>query len=59
LYPLDYKKKFRKIIEIELDNFPKFKDYYDNYGSRVYASLYEPKDKKNIKCKHFTSSFFK
>lgn len=48
LYPLDYKKKFRKIIEIELDNFPKFKDYYDNYGSRVYASLYEPKDKKNI-----------
>lgn len=48
LYPLNYKKKFRKIIEPELEKNTKFKNYFDNYGSRVYATLYEPKNKENI-----------
>ena len=47
LYPLSYKRKFREIIEIELDKNPTFKNYYDNWGSRVYTSLYEPVDKEN------------
>ena len=37
MYPLNYKKKFRKIIEKELENNKKLKEYYDNWGSRVYA----------------------
>ena len=40
LYPLSYKKKFRKIIAKQLENNLNFKNYYDNYGSRVYTSLY-------------------
>lgn len=47
LYPLSYKRKFREIIENELDKNPTFKNYYDNWGSRVYTSLYEPADKEN------------
>ena len=37
IYPLHYKIKFRKIIERELENDIKLKNYYDNWGSRVYA----------------------
>ena len=37
IYPMSYKIKFRKIIEKELDNNIKLKNYYDNWGSRVYA----------------------
>ena len=37
IYPLSYKIKFRKIIESELENNIKLKNYYDNWGSRVYA----------------------
>jgi len=37
IYPLNYKIKFRKIIERELENNIKLKNYYDNWGSRVYA----------------------
>ena len=37
IYPLDYKIKFRKIIEKELESNIKLKKYYDNWGSRVYA----------------------
>lgn len=48
LYPLSYKKKFRKIIEKELDQNQEFKNYYDNWGSRVYSVLYHPKDLNNI-----------
>ena len=48
LYPLSYKKKFRKIIEPELDKNLYFKKYYDEWGSRVYTVLYEPYDKNNI-----------
>lgn len=49
IYPLDYKKKFRRIIEKELDANPFFKNYYDNFGSRVYTTLYHPTDVNNIK----------
>jgi hypothetical protein len=48
IYPLQYKKKFRKIIEKELEKDPIYKKYYDNYGSRVYSTLYNPKDPLNI-----------
>ena len=37
IYPLSYKIKFRKIIERVLENDIKLKNYYDNWGSRVYA----------------------
>ena len=37
IYPLSYKIKFRKIIERELDKNIKLKNYYDDWGSRVYA----------------------
>ena len=37
IYPLSYKIKFRKIIEKELENNIKLRNYYDNWGSRVYA----------------------
>lgn len=35
-YPLDYKKKFRKIIENELNKNEKIKKYFDEYGNRAY-----------------------
>ena len=47
-YPVNYKKTFRKIIEPELNSNPNFRKYYDNYGSRVYTSLYHPQNIKNI-----------
>ena len=37
VYPLDYKFKFRKIIEKELQKEAQYKKYYDNWGNRVYA----------------------
>ena len=43
IYPLSYKIKFRKIIEKELENNIKLKNYYDKWGSRVYA-FYNNKD---------------
>ena len=49
IYPLSYKKKFRKIIEDELESNLFYKNYYDNFGSRVYTTLYHPKDVNNIK----------
>jgi hypothetical protein len=48
LYPLHYKNKFRKIIVKQLDNKPEFKNYYDNYGSRLYTFLYGVSDPDNI-----------
>ena len=45
IYPLNYKIKFRKIIERELEKNIKLKNYYDNWGSRVYAFY---TDKNNI-----------
>ena len=45
IYPLNYKIKFRKIIENELNNNSELKNYYDDWGSRVYAFY---SDKNNI-----------
>ena len=36
MYPLSYKKKFREVIQNALIISGK-KDYYDNWGSRIYA----------------------
>jgi len=48
LYPLTYKKKFRKIIEKELNQNSQFKKYYDNWGNRVYTSIYRQKNQNSI-----------
>jgi hypothetical protein len=45
VYPLHYKIKFRKIIEKELETNSVLKNYYDDWGNRVYA-LYN--DEHNI-----------
>jgi hypothetical protein len=45
IYPLNYKIRFRKIIERELEKNIELKNYYDNWGNRIYA-LYN--DKNNI-----------
>lgn len=37
LYSINYKKKFRKIIEDEIKINSWLVDYYDNWGNRVYA----------------------
>ena len=42
IYPLGYKKRFRLIIENELQKNIKFKKYYDNWGSRVYGFINDP-----------------
>ena len=42
IYPLNYKEKFRKIIERELAKDTELKIYYDNWGSRVYAFIKNP-----------------
>jgi hypothetical protein len=47
LYPLIYKKKFRKIIKEELEYNSELKNYYDNFGSRVYV-FYNNQEKLNI-----------
>ena len=44
LYPLDYKKKFREIIKDELDNNESLRNYYDNWGSRVYVFSSNPEN---------------
>jgi len=42
LYPLHYKAKFRKIIENELESNKELQEYYDHWGSRVYAFINDP-----------------
>lgn len=44
LYPLNYKKKFYKIIEKELNNNNKLRDYYLNWGHRVNAFVNDASD---------------
>lgn len=66
LYPQEYKKRFREIIEEELNINPYYKKYFDEWGSRLYTTLYRPKnidllslnyDKaKNIGAKYIISS---
>ena len=46
IYPLNYKKKFFSIIKEELENNQKYSDYYNKWGSRVYAFVNDP---NNIK----------
>lgn len=36
-YPLEYKKKFRKVISKELDKSKTLREYYDGWGSRCYV----------------------
>jgi len=45
IYPMEYKKKFRKIIAAELEANNSLKDYYDNWGNRVYVFY---NDSKNL-----------
>jgi hypothetical protein len=40
-YPLEYKHKFRRIIEKELDKNDKLRIYFDNWGSRCYIFVDE------------------
>ena len=64
LYQLSYKIKFRKIIEQELNQNEKLKDYFDNWGNRVYL-FYSDKDNllinfnevKNLGAEYIISSF--
>jgi len=42
LYPLNYKLKFRKIIEKQLDYYQDSKKYYDGWGGRVYTFVDDP-----------------
>ena len=64
LYQLSYKKKFRKIIENELEQSEKYKDYFDNWGNRVYLFyndqnnlLINFNEVKNLGAKYIISSF--
>lgn len=40
-YPLEYKHKFRKIIENELNKSTRWREYFDNWGSRCYVFVSE------------------
>ena len=42
LYPLNYKLKFRKIIEKQLDLNERTRKYYDYWGERVYTFVSDP-----------------
>jgi len=64
IYHLSYKKKFRKIIEEELNQNNVLKDYYDNWGNRVYMFyndknnlLLNFKEAKNLGAEYIISSF--
>lgn len=46
LYPLSYKIKFYEIIKDELKNNKFWENYYQSYGSRIYAVVNDPKDIK-------------
>ena len=64
IYTLSYKKKFRKIIEKELNQNKVLKDYYDNWGNRVYIFFNDKnnllinfKAAKNLGAEYIISSF--
>jgi len=44
LYPLKYKQEFRGVIEKELNTSQRLRNYYDNWGSRVYAFVSDPEN---------------
>jgi len=50
-YPLEYKYRFRKVIEKELDKSEVFKIYYDTWGSRCY--LFNGEDGLQLKNSDF------
>lgn len=50
-YPLSYKKKFRKVIEGELNKSPALKKYFDDWGSKCYLFSSELKESCYLKCK--------
>ena len=50
-YPSEYKKKFRSVIEKELDKNEKAKNYFDSYGGRCYfysSELQEGRNKESM-----------
>ncbi len=55
VYPLHYKKKFRKIIEPELNSNSNYKKYFDDWGSRVYTSLYRPANPEKYKLNYIVA----
>ena len=64
IYSLSYKKKFRKIIENELNQNKTWKNYYDNWGNRVFMFytnknnlLINFKEAKNLGAEYIISSF--
>lgn len=64
IYPLDYKFKFRKVIEKELENNNELKKYYDNWGNRLYAFVSDEKkinlnflEAKNLGAEYVISKF--
>jgi len=64
IYPLSYKKKFRKIIQEELNQNDVLKKYYDDWGNRVYMFysnknnlLFNFKEAKNLGAEYIISSF--
>ena len=64
IYPLSYKKKFRKIIQEELNQNDALKKYYDDWGNRVYMFytnknnlLFNFKEAKNLGAEYIISSF--
>ena len=64
LYQLSYKKRFRKIIENELAQSEKLKNYFDNWGNRAYLFyndqnnlLINFNEAKNLGAKYIISSF--
>ena len=64
IYPLSYKKKFRKIIQEELSQNNSLKDYYDDWGNRVYMFysnknnlLFNFKEAKNLGAEYIISPF--
>ena len=44
MYPLDYKHSFRKVIIDQLNTNIVFKNYYDNWGSRLYTFVENPQN---------------
>ena len=64
IYPLSYKKKFRAVIENEIEKNNDFKKYYDNWGSRIYAFVIDPSnvsinfiEAKNLGAKYVISKY--
>lgn len=52
-YPLEYKRRFRKIIEKELEKNPSNAGYYDTWGSRVYLFTAESPERYGAKSENF------